>query len=335
MSTSFLSLVLSLTIISVMVVDSAPTFVNPVINENAPDPGGIFVKDTYYVATTSGNDPNSFPIHASKDLVNWHFAAHIFPQGKRPSWTNRDFWAPELHILSDNSFVVYYTARDHTNVLCVGAAKANNILGPYVDRGSPLVRDATGHVGNIDPTFFLEEDGTMYLIWKEDGNDIGKPTDFYAQQVDATGINLVGEKHFLFRNSLPWEGILIEGPWMIKHANIYYLLYSGNTFGDGKYAVGVARASSILGPYTKRSSPILHTDNSVSKPPFLGPGHCSVVPALYSKDKLVMFYHGYHSQTGGNRTMLIDPVIFVKDSDGLEWPSVANNVPSYLPTPVP
>lgn len=73
-----------------------------------------------------------------------------------------------------------------------------------------------------------------------------------------------------------WERSIVEAPWLIKHAGWYYLFYSGA--GGASYAVGVARAPAIAGPYTKHGPPLLHTNTS--SVPFQGTGHwCGREPA--------------------------------------------------------
>jgi hypothetical protein len=47
-------------------VNAAELYTNPLVeNADAPDPGAIFVNGTYYVATTSGDSPNIYPIRSS------------------------------------------------------------------------------------------------------------------------------------------------------------------------------------------------------------------------------------------------------------------------------
>jgi beta-xylosidase len=51
----------------------------------------------------------------------------------------------------------------------------------------------------------------------------------------------------LIENDAPWEGPLVEGPWVIKTNGYYYLFYSGNVYSTPNYAVGVARSTNFLG----------------------------------------------------------------------------------------
>lgn len=109
-----------------------------------PDPGAILVDDLYYVVTTGGDSAgNKFPIHVSSDLQTWTPVGYALPLAYLPSWVgtpDSDFWAPEIHQVN-GTYRLYFTARDKpTNILCIGAAHSENILGPYIDSGKPLVR---------------------------------------------------------------------------------------------------------------------------------------------------------------------------------------------------
>ena len=113
---------------------------------------------------------------------------------------------------------------------------------------------------------------------------------------------------------------------MVVHGGAYWLFYSGNAYYDGRYAVGVARADSLLGPYTKAPGPIVVTDGA-----WVGPGHCSVVDVPGAGDWLV--YHawqaGHVNGPGDGRLVLLDAI----DWSGA-WPSVPG-APSTRSRPLP
>ena len=113
----------------------------------------------------------------------------------------------QIHRLNGAYFLVY-TAEDAQGVLSIGLAKASNVFGPYEDPiGEPIVRN-TGKdpLGVIDPTLFVHE-GTSYLLWKDDGNAVEKPTPM-SDLVQSLGVQeeLVMPKglvsHSLVRTSL-------------------------------------------------------------------------------------------------------------------------------------
>jgi xylan 1,4-beta-xylosidase len=265
------------------------SYVNPVVHGDFPDPGVTFDTRTnrYWLASTSGDSPNHFPIFSSPNLYNWTAQGHVFPEGSKgtPTWAEADFWAPEPHFVN-NRWLVYFVARNHKGMLSVGVAiSQGGVDGPYADLGSELV--TTDNMGMIDPTFY-RDNNTNYLIWKEDSNDPAHcpsrncPTRIFLSPLDASGtkVMLPREKWVvLLQQTQAWEGPLVEAPWIIHNnaTGFYYLFYAGSAYNNDKYAVGVARARALLGPWVKYdSNPILHTGTSV----FYGPGHCSVVDVI-------------------------------------------------------
>lgn len=61
------------------------------------------------------------------------------------------------------------------------------------------------------------------------------------------GSTLLGAPKKIIENDLPWEAHLVEGMWVTKHLNKYYLFYSANDFSTDQYGVGVAIADNPLG----------------------------------------------------------------------------------------
>jgi GH43 family beta-xylosidase len=215
--------------------------------------------------------------------VNWSLVSHVFPEGAHPRWALGDFWAPEIHKIGER-YIAYFTARDDRGMLSIGAASSATATGPFEDLGAPLVRDP--QMGLIDASQFTASDGTPYLLWKEDGNAIGKPTQILAQQLTADGLALLGSPARLISNDEPWECAVTEAPFMIERGGMFYLFYSGASYADASYALGVARGRSPLGPMTKLGAPILSTAGA-----WAGPGHCSVVDT-FAGDTAV-FYHAW------------------------------------------
>eukprot|EP01097_Dermamoeba_algensis_P004040 TRINITY_DN2705_c0_g1_i1.p1 TRINITY_DN2705_c0_g1~~TRINITY_DN2705_c0_g1_i1.p1 ORF type:complete len:347 (-),score=41.61 TRINITY_DN2705_c0_g1_i1:189-1229(-) len=302
-------------------------YINPVIpNANHPDPGVLLYNNMYYAVTTSGDDPNAFPILLSNNLVNWTQVGFVFPKGKAPGWAVSDFWAPEIHILSNNTFAVYFVARTFDGILSVGVALATSPTGPFRDIGKPLIYEP--HMGNIDPSFY-REGSKNYLIWKRDGNGAVPPvpTPIFIQELTADGSKLApgSSKTQMITNDLSFEGNLVEGPWLIRVGKYYYLFYSSNGFSSPSYSVSVARATSLFGPYTKVGKPILQTNSY-----FDGPGHCSVVPL--GSTWYIIYHSWYAGKIGGSypRVLLVDSISWVSD-----WPVIGDGSPSHTPQPVP
>ena len=86
-----------------------------------------------------------------------------------------------------------------------------------------------------------------------------------------------------------WEGQLVEAPVMVKRDGTYLVFYSANDYGSEQYAVGVASAPSITGPYAKEPEPLLSTASTDGR--YLGPGGQDV---LSTSDGDLIFFHGWN-----------------------------------------
>jgi beta-xylosidase len=295
-------------------------YTNPVVAGDFPDPSVIRVGKDFWATATSSEWGPQFPILHSTDLVNWTVVGAVFDH--RPEWAVANFWAPEIAEYK-GSYYIYYVGRKKGGPLAVGVATAEQPMGPYVDHG-PLVAQ---EMGSIDPVPFTDENGTRYLIWKEDGNSRKKPTILWAQPLNQDGTGLLGEPKELIRNDTPWEGGVVEGPFVVKRGDWFYLFYSGNgCCGTGcNYALGVARSKSLIGPWEKNpANPILAGNEN-----WRCPGHGSIVTD--EEGRYWLLYHAYAAKgfvyTG--REALLDEVVF--GSDG--WPTInAGKGPSVATT---
>ncbi len=303
-------------------------FASPVIGVDCPDPGVARDGTEYVLSCTSGGAAAAFPLRTSTDLVHWSDRGHVFPAGSRPGWASGDFWAPELHRLGDGvgeRWIVYYSARNAADGrLAVGAATAPSALGPYTDLGRPLVRDPSP--GVIDAHHFEAPDGRHFLLYKVDGNAVGRPTPILIQELAADGVTLMGPATTILTNDRAWEGALVEGPWMIARGGSYYLFYSANGYASPSYAIGVARAASPLGPFTKADRPILTSNRA-----WAGPGHGSVLVGPGGE-----WVHVYHAWVAGRvgeapgRLVLVDRIGWSADG----WPTMFGS-PSPRSQPPP
>jgi GH43 family beta-xylosidase len=298
-------------------------YTNPVVANDCPDPGVLRDGAQYVMACTSGNAPDSFPIRTSPDLVTWTSRGFIFPAGHHPTWAASDFWAPEIHRVG-TGYVAYFSARNSADGhLSIGAASATSALGPFTDIGHPLVHDPT--FGLIDASEYEAPDGTRYVIWKVDGNAVGQHTPIRIQPLAPDGLSLVGSPATLITNDQAWEGGVVEGPWMIDRGGTFYLFYSGNGYASPSYALGVARASSPLGPFTKAPAPIVTSQGA-----WQGPGHGSVVVGPRGED--VFVYHAWVAGRIGmspGREVLVDWIFW-----NAGWPELLE-APSSPSLPIP
>lgn len=300
------------------------TYTNPVIAGDFPDPSVIRVGDDYWTTATSGEWAPVFLLMHSRDLVHWEARGAVFPN--RPAWAASNFWAPELQ-QHGARFFVYYTARMKNGPLCVAVASADKPGGPYKDHGQLVCQPA----GSIDAVTTVDQNGELFLIWKEDGNSRNEPTPLWAQKLSPDGTKLVGGRQELFRNNpATWEGGVVEGAFVVRRGDWFYLFYSGNTCCGRRcnYALGVARAKKILGPWEKHPANPILAENGV----WQCPGHGSIVTSKEGRDYLL--YHAYRKSDVAfriGREALLDEVKW--EANG--WPSINEGTGPSMSAPRP
>ena len=253
--------------------DTANDYRNPVIDENLADPVVVFHDGTYYLYATGAVDgDNGYRVYTSKDLVSWERGPVVFRPGPP------HVWAPDVWRDPDSGrFYLYYTA-DKT----VGVAEAASPLGPFTIR-----RKLFDHA--IDAHLFRDDDGRLYLYVVE------LPGFRITVQPMAGPAEPTGDPKVVLRPESDWEtrnGRVTEGPWMIKHADRYYLLYSGSGANTPDYAVGYATSASPSGPFTRAEhNPILHRSEGL-----FGPGHgCAI------RDRAGAWWFVYHQKRTARR----------------------------------
>jgi xylan 1,4-beta-xylosidase len=288
----------------------AADYVNPVLPGDYPDPSVIRVGDEYWATATSSQWAPVFPLLRSRDLVNWELVGHVFP--KPPSWSVDRFWAPEI-TYHNNRVLIYYTARRRGGPLCVAVATAERPMGPYTDHGPMVCQE----MGSIDGVAVDDENGSRYLVWKEDGNSRKQPTILWAQPLSADGTQLTGEPVEIMRNDpQSWERNVIEGAFFVRRDGRFHLFYSGaGCCGvNCTYALGVAWSENLLGPYERHPrNPILPASEQ-----WKCPGHGSIVDS--PDGRLWLLYHAYDARASifVGRQGLLDEVTW--DAEG--WPVV-------------
>lgn len=303
-------------------------FVNPVLEQDFPDPGVLLVDGIYYAYATEGNGRN-IQAASSTDLVTWEYLDDALP--RLPLWSTGNTWAPEVWETSAG-YVMYYTARDPATIRpdgggsqCISVAVADDPAGPFVDDSEgPFVCQADLG-GTIDAFPFLDEDGTRWLIYKNDGNCCTQTTRMWGQQLSDDGLTLVGEAVDLgIANDNAWERHVIEAPTVYLRDGTYYLFYSANDYASDAYAVGYATSDSVTGPFTDaEANPILETADEAENA--FGPGGQAIVED--DDGDLWVLYHAWDRRYR-QRTMWLDELVF-------DDAAVTIDGPEEVPQPAP
>jgi beta-xylosidase len=261
------------------------------------------------------------PVMRSDDLAHWVSLGDALP--RLPGWAaaGRSLtWAPAV-VQREGRFVLFYTARHAAlGLQCVTRAVADSPAGPFVDWSTEPFICQRDLGGSIDPSPFVDADGTLYLYWKNDGNCCGRPVGLWGQRLSADGSTLIGAPVQLLARDQTWEGPLIEGPDMWRDGSRYYLFYSANWYLSDRYAVGYGVCGSPLGPCSKPlAGPILASSAAAA-----GPGGQTIFTDARGVTWLA--YHAWTSprigyDAGGVRSLRIDRVRFVDGAPVIDGPT--------------
>ncbi len=299
----------------------ANTGMNVVLNRDFADPTVIKAGNKYYAyATQSRNNGKTVNIQvaSSSDHQHWKYEGDALPQ--KPKWASntQGFWAPDVFFDAKlNKFVLFFSADpNELTGKCLGVAYADNPLGPFIDKGEPLL--CGSGFRNIDPKGFVDpKTGKHLLYW---GSDF-QPLKVQEMTGDWSAFKPGTEaKAIVYPGKDKSYSNLIEGSWVDYQNGFYYLYYSGdNCCGvNANYAVMIARAKDPFGPF-ERLGEANHSLNStilVKDSLYLAPGHNSIFTD--KKGKKWIAYHAIeksHPEKG--RVMLINPVIYKNG-----WPLV-------------
>ncbi|MDE6190636.1 MAG: glycoside hydrolase family 43 protein [Muribaculum sp.] len=297
--------------------DSVKTFVfagNPLVRDKfTADPaplvhdGRLYLyvgHDEFYEGQDSASGGKEFNItewlcYSTDDMKNWtDHGAVLSPTDFK--WAVGEAWASQV-VEKDGKFYYYTTVQGGEPYVgkAVGVAVADSPTGPFVDAiGKPLVSDdmtdngKRGWWNDIDPTVLIDGDDA-WLCW-------GNGTCFLAK-LKPNMIELDGDISVI---DVP---NYVEGPWLHKRNDIYYLTYA--SFGNGSETISYATAPSMAGPWTPRGELTGNAENSFT----IHPG------IIEFKGQPYLFYHNAtleldgHKGAIGRRSVCVDSLSYNED----------------------
>jgi beta-xylosidase len=283
----------------------------PVYPDDFPDPYVLAVGSTFYAYATNTGDTN-IQVMRSSDLVTWEHlgdALPVLPDWAAPGRT----WAPAV-LPRDDRYVLYYAVREpSSDRQCISVAVATEPEGPFTDDSTEPFIFQLERGGSIDPSPFVDADGTAYLLWKSDDNALDQRPSLWAQALTPDGLALTGAPTELLRHDRDWERPLIEAPAMVRREGRYYLFYSGNWWESANYGIGYATGPAVLGPFRKvtTTGPWVEAGGQAA-----GPGGQEFFTD--ADDGLWMAYHAWTPgavgyDAGGKRSLHLARVEFVND----------------------
>jgi len=226
------------------------------------DPVMFYHKGVYYLYGTGGsiNLNKGFAVYTSKDLRNWEGpqgAKNGYALVKSDAFDENKFWAPQVFNYK-NKFYMAYAASKH-----IAIAESDSPLGPFTQTDK-ISLAAT--MKQIDPFVFIDDNGKNYLYPVQVANGGNR---IYVAEIEDNFSSIKPETlRFCIEATETWENTekanwsVTEGPSVLKHEGLYYLIYSANHFRSRDYAVGYAVSKSPYGPWEKvTNNPILSQAN--------------------------------------------------------------------------
>jgi hypothetical protein len=204
------------------------TTVYAYVGQDAASVGGWFNMPSWlcYSSTDMKNWKAHGPVLAAKDFVNAYPGAS---------------WAAQV-VEKDGKYYDYVTL-DGKNGHFITVAVSDSPTGPFKEAlpGKPLITDdmtKDSHRANsdIDPTVFIDTDGTPWMAW---GNG-----DCYMVKLKRNMVELDGPVTKVpFRN-------YSEGPWLFKRGDLYYMVYAADAPGVQAEQIAYSTAKKMTGPWT-------------------------------------------------------------------------------------
>jgi xylan 1,4-beta-xylosidase len=227
------------------------------------DPVIVNYKGDFYLFST-----NQWGYWWSHDMLHWRYLSRRF---LRP-WNSGydELCAPAVGILGDTMIVFGSTYTSNFSIWMSTDPKAN--------QWKPLVDSFA--IGGWDPDFFTDEDGRLYMY-----NGSSNRYPIYGVELDRKTLQPRGTRKEMYLLE-PWrygwqrfgENLdntfldpFIEGAWMTRHGNKYYLQYGAPGTEFSGYADGVVVGDNPLGPFVPQSDPLSYKPGGFAR----GAGHGS------------------------------------------------------------
>lgn len=275
---------------------------NPVISGDWSDPALIRVGDDYYTCRSSFGWQPGIPIAHSRDLIHWRYIGHAFTTHPKvfPGDTRNGIWGVDMGFNPNTKeFLIYAPARDHS----VYVFHSPRPEGPYEMKN---LGDDLG----IDPGFFADDDGKLYLILSRG----------VIHELSADGLSIKRTAGRIDRSHYR----LFEGPAIFKRNNWYYLLFSdGGTLPHEPSTISTLRARSLSGPWTEDpGNPVMFSTGNGAR--FEAPAHGALLQTPDGN-----WFLGYHAHETAfyslGRQMLMQAVEWTDDG---WWRPVTGKVPT-------
>lgn len=317
---------------------SAPIMGDPFLYYDEED------KLFYLYGTTGGK---KFDYYVTKDLKEWELGGTCF-EPTNDDWCHDRLWAPEMHKI-DGKYWLYYSAGAAPGAtLHCSVAVSDSPAGPFtnyieegVDGSQPRFKFS---FPTIDGTVFKDDDGTLYYYFAKDqvagvstiwGVELENPYTIKAGE-QAVQLTEVGYSDMNKTERRAWEdgqGKWNEGPFMVKHNDMYYLTYSANVYTSKYYGVGYAMSAAPLSGFYKPEDSMLlgsekKSDAGKEWDYVSGTGHHMFIDI---GDQSYIVYHKHYNIKEGGTVRIFTMDAYGFRGDGSMYVNGSTITPQPLP----
>lgn len=222
-----------------------PTFTNPILDADWPDPDAVRFGDEFVLVASSFNRAPGLPVLRSPDLVRWTHAGNALPanipeQHFRLPRHGGGVWAPSIRE-HGGRLVIVFPDPDHG----IWTTWADRPEGPWSEPHLLLAGS-----GLIDPCPLWDEDGRTYLVHGWAKSRAGVKNRLTVIEVDEGLTRPVGPGRVVI-DADELEGYTtLEGPKLNRRGGWYWIFAPAGGVATGWQSV--FRSRSIWGPYEDR-----------------------------------------------------------------------------------
>lgn len=225
------------------------------------DPVIVTYKGDYYLFST-----NQWGYWHSSNMLNWEFHSRKFLRPWNEGYD--ELCAPAVGVIGDTMIVFGSTYLSNFTIWMSTNPKANE-WRPLVDSFA---------IGGWDPAFFTDFDGRFYMY-----NGSSNHFPIYGVELNRKTMQPYTTRKEMYLLE-PWKygwqrfgenmddtflDPFIEGAWMTRHKNKYYLQYGAPGTEFSGYSDGVVVGETPLGPFTPQSMPFSYKPGGFAR----GAGH--------------------------------------------------------------
>jgi hypothetical protein len=220
---------------------------DPILIDRAdgPDPSGVLRPDgSIVVFTTQANGYRIQRLTFGPRLRRTSRSEALVSLG--PWMSGADLWAPDVAPSAAGGWVMYFGAAASADSpygahRCIGRARSADLLSGFVADGPPVVCSDRLQEEFIDPSVFIDDDGSRWLLYRRGSTDGTR--EIFSVAIDPATDLPTGEPHLLVNladaspAALTRRASHVENPQLVRvYPNrTFELLVSAGDWGNSTY----------------------------------------------------------------------------------------------------